>query len=92
MPADYLELHRSEDVMRPKLTDRFIRYAVRRLEGGRDTRMVAEARGGLSGCRPGSWGWSTGMTAGFTGRQVGRQKLPAEFLLPWEVKGARCAQ
>ena len=45
MLADYFRLHRSEGTMKPKLTDKSIRYAIRQLEKGRDTRTVAKEIG-----------------------------------------------
>ena len=45
MLTDYFRLHRSKGTMKPKLTDKSIRYAIRQLEKGRDTRTVAKEIG-----------------------------------------------
>ena len=45
MLADYFRLHRSEETMKPKLTDKSMRYAIRQLEKGKDTRTVAQEIG-----------------------------------------------
>ena len=38
---DYFKLHRSKGAMRSRLSDRSIRYLIRQLERGRDTKVVA---------------------------------------------------
>ncbi len=39
---EYIKLHKSNEKMKPKMTDKSIRYAIRQLEKGRDTKTVAK--------------------------------------------------